>query len=394
MAEESDALESFAAFQAISETRPGTPWRDWPATLREAGGAGVRAFAAAHADRVRFHKYVQWLCARQLAGAAARAAGLPFGFCRDLAVGAAPGGAEAWANADLLAHGAFVGAPPDPIAPQGQVWGLPPFDPHRLRAEGYRSLTALVAANMRCAGALRIDHVMGLARQFWVPAGADGADGAYVAYPLQDLLGELALESVRARCLVIGEDLGTVPEGLRETLAANQVLSYRVLPFERRGASFKPPQDYPPLAWACVSTHDLPPLAGWWAGLDIDERQGLGLLGPAEAEATRAERLADRRELIGALAASGLIAAATEAPDELTSDLAAAIHAYVAATPSVLAIAQVEDLAGERGAVNLPGTDRERPNWRRRLGPDLDQLWDLPGAQAILTALRAARPQR
>ncbi len=306
-------------------------------------------------------------------------------------MGAAPDGAEAWAEGSRLAQGVSIGAPPDPLGPHGQVWGLPPFDPHRLRVDGYRSIADLYRINMRHAGALRIDHVMGLARLFWVPEGADGSDGAYVAYPLDDLLGELALESTRGRCLVIGEDLGTVPEGLRETLAKQNILSYRVLPFEREGPSFKPPAAYPPLAWACVATHDLPPLAGWWDGLDISERLTLKLMTPAEADAARLDRDADKRALIEALARAKLIAAAPDAGTTLTAELAAAIHAYVAATPSLLAVAQVEDLAGERTAVNLPGTDRERPNWRRRIATPLEDVLETPLAQAILTAMRAAR---
>ncbi len=386
-----EPLRRFATFQAICESRPGRGWRSWPAELQDPDGAGVRAFAAAHEDRLRFHHYVQWLCERQLAGAAGKASGLELGFCRDLAVGAAPDGAEAWAEGPRLAQGISIGAPPDPLGPQGQVWGLPPFDPHRLQADGYRNLADLYRVNMRHAGALRIDHVMGLARLFWVPEGADGSDGAYVAYPLDDLLGELALESTRARCLVIGEDLGTVPEGLRETLAKADVLSYRVLPFERDGPRFRPPAAYPPLAWACVATHDLPPLAGWWDGLDIAERLDLKLMTPAEADAARAERDADKHALIEALMDAKLLAAESDPAATLTPELAAAIHAYVAATPSVLAVAQVEDLAGERTAVNLPGTDRERPNWRRRIVAPLEEVLETPAAQAILAAMRATR---
>ena len=230
-----------------------------------------------------------------------------------------------------------------------------------------------------------------LARQFWVPEGADGADGAYVGYPLADLLGELALESERARCLVVGEDLGTVPEGLREILEGSGVLSYRVLPFERDGRRFKPPQDYPVLAWACVATHDLPPLAGWWDGTDIAERLILELLTPAEAEQARAEREADKLALIEALADAGLVDPALGPPTQLTPELAAAIHAFVARSPSVLAVVQVDDLAGERTGVNLPGTDLERPNWRRRIGVSWDAVFETDTAQAILSATRAGR---
>jgi glycogen operon protein len=386
-----EPLRRFATFVAVRETRPGEPWRSWPAELHDPDGAGIAAFAAAHAPRVRFHQYMQWLCERQL-GAAATRAGLPLGFCRDLAVGAAPDGAEAWANADLLADGVSIGAPPDPLGPQGQNWGLPPYDPHRFAAGGWRAAAELYAANMRHAGALRIDHVMGLARQFWVPDGAEGADGAYVAYPLEALLGELALESERARCVIVGEDLGTVPPGLRERLAKAAVLSYRVLAFERDGEAFRRPAAYPALALACAATHDLPTLAGWWAGADIDERLSLALMTVAEADAARAERDADRRRLLAALTAEGLTPAGAEPPAALTPEIAAAIHAFIAASPSLIALAQVEDLAGETTAVNLPGTNRERPNWRRRIAAPLDEIVSRPAAQAILAAMRAARP--
>jgi glycogen operon protein len=342
-------------------------------------------------ERIRFHQYLQWLCERQLAGAARRASGLRLGLCRDLAVGAAPDGAEVWAQAPLVAKGVSIGAPPDPLGPQGQVWGLPPFDPHRLRADGYRSVSELLAANMRHAGALRIDHVMGLARQFWVPEGAAGADGAYVAYPLADMLGVLALESERARCLVIGEDLGTVPEGLRETLAAAGTLSYRVLPFERDGAGYRPPSAYPRQAWACVATHDLAPLAGWWDGVDIDERLGLSLMTAGEAMRSHAARLDDKAALIEALVRAGVIASSPDPALPLDAPTAAALHAFIAKSPAALAIGQIEDIGGERIAVNLPGTDRERPNWRRRMATSLEGFFDQPLASGILRALRATR---
>jgi glycogen operon protein len=386
-----DRLARFALFQAIAETRPSEPWRRWPAGLRDPGGPDARAFATAHAPRVRYHQYLQWLCERQLADAARRSAGLALGLCRDLAVGAAPDGAEIWAESALVASGVSIGAPPDPLGPLGQVWGLPPFDPHRLRADGYRAMAALFAANMRHAGALRIDHVMGLARQFWVPDGADGADGAYVAFPLADLLAVLTLESERAGCLVIGEDLGTVPEGLREALTAAGALSYRVLPFERDGPALRPPSAYPRAALACVATHDLPPLAGWWTLVDIDERQALGLMTKAEADAARAERAAEKRALLRALTEAGLLDIPRDPADPLDPPLAAAIHGYIAASNAALAVVQAEDLAGERVAVNLPGTDQERPNWRRQIAPPVEALFDGEPAGAIVRALRAAR---
>jgi glycogen operon protein len=367
-------LRDFARFQAMAEVHAG-PWTSWPDGLRTPAGAGIAAFAAAHAERIRFHGFLQFLAERQLAAAAS---GLEIGLIRDLAVGAAPDGAEAWARQHALARGAWTGAPPDPFAADGQNWHLPPPLPLAMAAEGYAGFAELLAANMRHAGGLRIDHVMALRRLFWIPEGGSGADGAYVSYPFHDLLGVLALESARARCMVVGEDLGTVPDGLRPALADAGVLGVRVLLLEREGADFRPAEDWPVRAVACVSTHDLPPIAGWLAGDDIDERAGLGLL--ADAAATRAERAAG-------------IAALAVACGEATPQAA---HAFVARSPALLSLVQAEDLAGARRSVNVPGTDRERPNWRQRLSEPVETLLDTPAARAMLRtqvdAGRAAAP--
>lgn len=384
------ALAEFCAFQVISEAYPGD-WRDWPQGLRDPASPEVARFVAERPQRLAHHQALQWLADRQFAEAAARAPGL--GICRDLAVGAAPDGAEAWAAAGRLAAGVSVGAPPDAFAPQGQVWGLPPPDPHRWRAEGYRSFSELAHANMRHAGALRIDHILGLSRLFWVPEGAQGADGAYVAYPQDDLLGVLALESHAAECLVVGEDLGTVPEGLREALGAAGVYRYTVLPFERDGAAFTSPTRYPPRALACVSTHDIAPLAGWWTGVDLDERRELGLFDEPGLVVARQERVADKQALLAAMAREG-VAGEWTAESPFSAELAAAIYAFAASGPSRIFMLQLEDLTGERVGVNLPGTDRERPNWRTRLDVGLDSaphgaLW-----RAITAAVRAERPRR
>jgi glycogen operon protein len=233
---------------------------------------------------------------------------------------------------------------------------------------GYSAFSALLRANMRNAGALRIDHVMALARLFVVPEGAPALAGAYLSYPLDDLLGQLAFESQRAHCLVVGEDLGTVPDGLREKLGAANVLSYRVLWFERWGEAFAPASAYPHKAVACASTHDLPTLAGWWSGADIAEKATLGLIGNVAAEEDR--RRADKLRLLKALEAENLAPAHVGLDAPLDPALAKAIHAFIKKTPSALAIMQIDDLLGEQNAVNLPGTDRERPNWRRRLARD------------------------
>ncbi|HEX4944961.1 MAG TPA: 4-alpha-glucanotransferase, partial [Usitatibacteraceae bacterium] len=385
VADGGERLRRFAAYEAIAATRPGVPWQRWPGELRRPDDPGVARFAARHAREVDFAMYLQWLADRQFGQAArsARAAGLGIGFYRDLAIGAAPDGAEAWDTQATLAHGASVGAPPDPFCAEGQVWSLPPPLPEALAAEGYEGFRTLIAGNARHAGALRIDHVMGLSRLFWVPDGATAADGAYVRYPLDDLLGVLALESRRAHCLIVGEDLGTVAEGLRERLDSAGVLSYRVLWFERDGAQFRGPQRYPAKAAACISTHDLPTIRGWWDGADIDERRALGLAGDDETATARATRIADRNALMRAMDAAGVSAPAAELAAGPEVAVAQALHRFIGATPCALALIQADDLAGETSAPNLPGTDRERPNWRRRLAVDAGNLWATPiGAQA------------
>ncbi len=383
-------LWQFAAFQAIAETRPGESWRQLPVALRSPHGAEVRAFAHAHAERLRFHQYLQFLTDRQFAAAAGKGAssGLVLGFFRDLAIGAAPDGAERWAGAENLAEGAWIGAPPDPFAPEGQNWHLAPPLPARFGHNGYASFASLVASNMRHAGALRIDHVMGLTRLFWIPDGGSGADGAYVAYPFKDLLGQLALESARARCIVVGEDLGTVPEGFREAMTEADMLSYRVLLLEREGRAFKPASTYPARAVACVTTHDLPPLAGWWEAVDIRERVALGLL-PANRHAGD-ERDAERTALVEALAAEGsLIQPETGEPS--VNAVVASAYEFAAATSCDLALVQADDLAGMRTGVNLPGTDTERPNWRLRSPMTVETLLSGVTAQTILDRVRGKR---
>jgi glycogen operon protein len=385
-----DALWRLAVFETIAGVLGTSDWQRWPAGLRHPGGAAVRAFAADHKDTVRFHVYLQMLADQQLSGAAASAAadGLSLGFYRDLAVGAAPDGAEAWSNQDTLMHGVSVGAPPDPFSANGQIWCLPPPDPVAMRRDGYAGFAELLLANMRHAGALRIDHVMGLQRLFVVPDGASAAEGAYVNYPRGDLLAQVSLHSQQAKCLVVGEDLGTVPEGMTEALAAENILSYSVLWFERAGDAIKPAADWRRLAAACVSTHDLPTLAGWWEGADIREKHTLGLLDERQANQADQERLREKMMLLELLRQDGLLSGDVDATGPLPVAVAAAVHGFVCATPALLALVQADDLAGEIVTVNLPGTDRERPNWRRRLGVDVAELCGTPLAEAILAAMR------
>jgi glycogen operon protein len=393
LAEGGEALRRFAIFEAISLERYGEYWRRWPAGLRDADPTALAAAASAQAYEVDFALFCQWLADRQLAAAAARAqaAGLEIGLYRDLAVGAAPDGAESWSRADELATGASVGAPPDPFSAQGQIWHLPPPDPIAGAREGWRGLAALYGANMRHAGMLRIDHAMGLTRLFVIPDGAKPAEGAYLAYPAGDLIGQIALESQRRRCMIVGEDLGTVPEGFREKLKRTDILGMRVLWFERAGLDFLPPPDYPPLSVASATTHDLATLAGWWQGADLAERLMLGLLTLEAAQRAIAERREEKRVLVEALQRAGEIVGSPDFEAPMTDALAAAIHGFLGSSGSVFASVQVDDFAGETIATNLPGTDRERPNWRHRLEGDVETLIAGARARAIIAALAKGR---
>ena len=380
-------LQRFAEFEAIAGEVGHTEWREWPDHV----AATIRPDKLETA--IRYQSFLQWLADRQFAAAAAvaRKAGMSLGFYRDLAVGCAPDGAESWAERDRLMAGVSIGAPPDPFSASGQVWNLPPPNPRRAADDGYGYFSSLIAANMAHAGALRIDHAMGLRRLFVVPDGASGAEGAYVDMPFEGHLAVLALESRRAECLVVGEDLGTVPEGFRERLTAAEVQAYRVLWFEREGTGFVPPRHWPAPAAACVSTHDLATLAGWWQGADIEENLALGFLDPVAARAARLTRADEKHRLVDLLQAEGLLAERPLLDAPMTDSLAAAVHELVGRAPSVLALAQADDLVGEVKAVNLPGTDRERPNWRRKLAPEIDQIFTSQLARGILAAIAKGR---
>ena len=402
-----EALRRHALFEALQEwfhrdDPSAWGWPAWPEPYRDPESSAVQGFAAERIDRVEFYMYLQWLADRQLGAAGRRAfeLGLGVGVYQDLAVSIDRGGAEAWANRDLYALAASAGAPPDEFNQKGQDWGLPPIVPDRLREAAYTPFIATLRANMRHAGALRIDHVMGLARLFWVPPGGKPQDGAYVHYPFADLLGILALESHRNRCLVIGEDLGTVPEELRRDLAAAGVLSYRLLYFERQDdGEFKPPAEYPAQALVAISTHDLPTLAGWWEGRDLQLRTELGLF-PSEAvrDAQFAARAQDRARLLAALERGGLLPAeATRDPasmPEMTNAFARALHVHLARSPAQVLVVQLEDIALARDQPNLPGTTDQHPNWRRRLTLTLERLPEDPRFAELARTLAVERGRR
>ena len=368
-------------------------WHAWPEEYRDPASPAVARFAKENRRRLDFIAWRQWVADEQLAAAAATARehGMAVGLYRDLAVGADRAGAETWGDAAAVVSGAQVGAPPDVYNPAGQNWGLPPYHPRALWEEGYRSFIELVRANMRHAGGLRIDHAMGLQRLYWIPQGQNPSAGAYVRYPMEDLLGILALESHRQGCLVVGEDLGTVPEGFRERMAEANILSYRLLFFEREPetGAFLRPSAYPPLALAVVGSHDLPTLRGWWEGRDLDLKEQLGLFPePGEASRQRQMRERDRMQLLEALCREKLLPD-NEEPDIPT--LARAAHDFLARTPSVLAMVQIDDLTDETDPVNVPATSDEHPNWRRRLSMTLEELAARPRFNDIAKIFRSER---
>ncbi|HEX6094156.1 MAG TPA: 4-alpha-glucanotransferase, partial [Dongiaceae bacterium] len=334
-----------------------------------------------------FHIWLQWIAERQFAAAAdrARAAGLELGIYRDLALGAARDSGEVQASPDHYAAGVSLGAPPDPFARDGQVWQLAPFEPHALADAGFDPFIAILRANLRHAGLLRIDHILGYMRQFWVPDGAAGKDGAYVTFPLEELIAVTAIESHRARCTIIGEDLGTVPPGLRERLAHANILSYRVLWWERDGDSFLPPENYPPLSVSCLSSHDLPTFTGWRQRRDIEIRREVGQLDDASAAASKAARSKEEAALREALARQDISAGDSDA------ELLTAAHELLAETRSALVLVQADDLLAETEPLNVPGTDRERPNWRRRLSAPVCELASRPLAKQVAAAVKRGR---
>lgn len=386
------SLQAHALFEALSAhfKGKGAHWLgDWPEAYRRAGTESVHAFEAEHAEAVSFHAWLQYLADRQLQAAseAARDAGMRIGLYRDLAVGADRGGSEIWSNPERFANGVSIGAPPDLLAPKGQDWGLPAFDPLEMERDGLAAFRALVQANMRHAGAIRIDHAFQLARLFLIPLGGSAHDGAYVAMPFEPMLAVLRLESHRNACLVIAEDLGTAPEGFSDALMRAGILSYRILAFEREhDGRFKAPGAYPRDALTAITTHDLPTFVGWWRGVDTDTRQALGLYDQERAEAERAERVTERRRLTEALAGEQLLQS-WEPPEAAPFEAAAR---YLARAPAILTAVQYEDVISELSQANVPGSTEGYPNWRRKLDRDLTVIAEPGGPLAKLAAALSA----
>jgi glycogen operon protein len=382
------ALLHFATHETIT-ARYGRSSAMWPAALRAHDPEAIAAFRRSDTRGIEFSMYLQWVAAEQLDDVASTAKSHGVDLYRDLAVGVESGGAEAWGTSDYITT-ASVGAPPDLLNTHGQDWGLPPLSPATLARDGYAAFAGLLADNMVDAGALRIDHAMSLMRLFWIPQGSKPADGAYVAYPFDDLLAILAQESVRAKCMIIGEDLGTVPPGFREKMAANNVLSYRILLFERDASGrFLPPDEYPELALAATGTHDLPPLAGWLEGDDITLHHRLGLITEADVPVIQASRTGSVAALMEALRSTGDLGAS----EESTEALVLGAYRYLARSPARIVMLQLEDALGEHTPVNIPGTNLEYPNWRRRLHDDLETIATDGRLERFASALRELRPR-
>ncbi|OLP61222.1 4-alpha-glucanotransferase [Xaviernesmea oryzae] len=401
--ERGEPLRRHALFEAISAdmARQGldTGWHGWPEALRQPDSPAVEAFAREQAEAVRFHQWLQFLAHEQLQAAVehARAAGLRIGLYLDLAVGEALDGSATWSEQQAYAATATIGSPPDPMALKGQDWHLAALLPAKIAVGPSSPYERMVAAAMRYAGAIRIDHAAALRRLFLVPIEASPEEGAYVLYPQEALLAILARRSHEHRCLVIGEDLGVLPDGLREDLMRARILSYRILSYERNDSGFIPPADYPRLALACISTHDHQTLDGWWRGADIRARKTFGIVSAKATKEHIATRVDERRDLAEVLEETGLAApenpAVERLDDEATETLIVNAHRLIARTPALLAAVRLADLTREPKPTNIPGTSEDYPNWRPKLSVPVDALADLALLQKVGEAMREERAQ-
>jgi len=396
-----DALGDHARYEALHAhfaltLGAGHGWQDWPAEFQDPASLAVRHFAESHESSVRFHIFLQWLAARSMALAQAEARKhMSIGLIADMAVGTDPRGSHAWSRQRQLMTGVSVGAPPDIFQPAGQNWGLTAFSPWALRRHGHAGFLETVRAVLAHAGGMRVDHVIGLGRLWLVPQGADAAHGVYLSYPQDELMDLLALEAWRHQALVVGENLGTVPQGFNADMERRGFLGLSVLWFEREDAEPKPFRQagqWLACSMAMAGTHDLPTIRGWWAGRDIAWRLRHGEYSEEQAEAQRSQRELDKAALWSALQEGGHAAGGQDVPVEAP---VTEIVGFLAATPAVLLNLSLEDLTGQEEQVNLPGTvpadmTSAHPNWRRTLASALEDIFQESGAQEILSALRTA----
>jgi 4-alpha-glucanotransferase len=394
------ALQLHARFDALDRHFRQTMgcasgWLSWPEEFRDVNGSAATRFAFEQPAAVEYYAYLQWLAHEQLTAAQelTRELGMPIGLYGDYAVGANPSGSETCADQASYCLTAEIGAPPDPLALKGQGWGIPPQDPTAMQAQRLQGFVRLIRNNMRYFGALRLDHVMSLFRLWWVPDGYSPSAGSYVHYPLQQLLAVLTLESARSSCLVVGEDLGLVPDEMRQAMPEFGLYHYKVLLFEKIDGRFRRPDEYMQHALATPTTHDMPTLRSYWEGRDIELRRRLNLYPSAEIEnAIIEERGRDRELLLAALRDQGLSPGAPSTPFEpFTAELASALQLYLARSSTLLVALQIEDLLGMVDPVNVPGTDKEYPNWQRKLNANIEEIAARSDLAAQLAEIHRAR---
>ena len=374
-------------------------WPVWPKGLRDPLSLETRQFALDHHRRHLFFVYLQWCAKKQLKSvqAAAERSGMQVGIYLDLAVGVDLNGSEVWSNQSSFAINISAGAPPDEFARAGQDWGFPPMCPKALEFTGFELFRRTLRANMSLCGAVRYDHAASLLRLWWIPQGSTAAEGAYVRYPLESLLGLISLESQQNKCLVIGEDLGTVPDELTQRMESQHVFSYRVLYFEQEALGMVAPDSYPAEAAAAITTHDLPTLVSWWQGSDIDLRDQLGLLGsPEVALQMQQHRHEDKKKILQALRSELLWSKSTDPGEhpKMTHELSVAVHRYLARSHAGVMIVQLEELMEMESPVNVPGTFDNHRNWQRKLHLTIEEVFEQENANNLLLAIRKERQNR
>ena len=395
-------LSNHALFEALSEmivTHSGSvAWTTWPEDYRDRKSLAVRDFARGARRRIEFHAWLQWIADRQLADAQARAAaaGMRIGLYLDIAVGISPDGSRAWYGGPAIALQARIGCPPDPFSAEGQDWGLVPFSSPGLAQERFEPFRALLRAGMRHAGAIRLDHAMGLQRLYWIPEGDGARNGAYLRYPFRQLLESVAEESWVFRCIVIAEDLGTVPPGFTDTIVRAGLLSYQVLYFAQDAGLFRQPHAFRREALVCASTHDLPTLKGWWTGNDIQWRLSAKRCSGADAENQSFDRKRDKRQLLETLAKALLLPGGVETAlknKTMSDELLLAAHRFLARTPCRLFAVQLDDALGQVEQANVPGTIREHPNWQRKMAVPIEALETHELYRTLMETVASERPR-
>ena len=403
-----EELRKFAEYCAIQEHFQKKDsgvwgWPLWEEEYRDVENKAVRSFCKKNQIRVRFYLFLQWLIDKQLQEFKefAKEQGLQIGLYLDLALGAAIAGSEAWANKDMYMFSASIGAPADKLAPQGQNWGLPALNPQKMREVGYKPIIEVLRSNMMYGGALRIDHVMSLQRLYLVPRGSKASDGAYLRYDLQELLAIIALESQRNKCMIIGEDLGTVPDEVRAGMYESKTLAYKVLYFMKNytNGSFISTNLYPRCSLVVSATHDLATLRGFWEGNDLRLRKELKLHEDEVLSELKEERAGDRHALIQALKQNGLLTEVEaqkvlSEPNLFSFELLSAIHLFLAKSPCMLQAIQIEDLITQRDQANLPGTTIEHPNWKRRLSREIEDIFSDVHIRQLLLEVNKIRSEK